>query len=273
MPPLGSSAAIEGTTPKRLWIGTSWKMNKLGADARAWADTLTENLSEDVLERVQPFVIPSFTAISPVVQSLGGRSPVLVGAQNAHWEDSGAWTGEISVPQVKDAGASIVEIGHSERRTHFGETIETTRWKVEAAIRHGMRPLLCIGEPEDIKAAGRSAEYILEQAHGALDGLTEPELGKVLIAYEPMWAIGDAGRPPRTEELVEAFAALGNEYDHRVEALLYGGSVTVDNAEQLLSLDHVGGLFVGRTAWDVQGYLELLRIAEAHRRSSADGRS
>ncbi|MDN5654318.1 MAG: triose-phosphate isomerase [Kocuria sp.] len=267
MPPLESSATTEESATKPLWIGTSWKMNKLGSDARAWANTLTENLTDDVLSQVQPFVIPSFTAISPVAQVLDGRSPVLVGAQNAHWEDYGAWPGELSVPQVKDAGASIVEIGHSERRTHFGETIETTRRKVEATIRCGMRPLLCIGEPADTKAAGQSAEYILEQAHGALDGLDESDLGKVLIAYEPMWAIGDAGRPPRTEELVESFAALGDEYDHRVEALLYGGSVTVDNAAQLLSIDHVGGLFVGRTAWDVHGYLELLRIAEAHRRS------
>ncbi|WP_341854118.1 triose-phosphate isomerase [Brachybacterium sp. GPGPB12] len=184
--------------------------------------------------------------------------------QNAHWEDEGAWTGEVSVPQAKDAGAQVVEIGHSERREHFGETVETTRLKVAAALRHGLTPSLCIGESAEVKEAGDSSAFILEQAAGALEGLSAEELARVVIAYEPIWAIGEKGRPATVDELVEPFAALGGRYSGKVSGPLYGGSVNLDNAAGLLGIEHVTGLFVGRTAWKLEGYLELLRIAEAH---------
>ena len=168
------------------------------------------------------------------------------------------------MPQAKDAGARIVEIGHSERREHFGETVETTQLKVAAALRHGLTPLLCIGESAEVKDAGGSSEFILAQAAGALDGLSPEELSRVVIAYEPIWAIGEKGRPAAVEELVEPFAALGAQYSGKVTGLLYGGSVNLDNAADLLGIEHVTGLFVGRTAWQLEGYLELLRIAQAH---------
>jgi len=252
----------------RLWIGTSWKMTKTLAEGRAWAEGLHDHLESTHGGRapagVQPFVVPSFTATTSVREVLGTDSPVLLGVQNAHWEDEGAWTGEVSVPQAKDAGAQLVEIGHSERREHFGETVETTRLKVAAALRHGLTPLLCIGESAEVKEAGGSSTFILDQAAGALDGLTAEELSRVVIAYEPIWAIGEKGRPATVEELVEPFAALGAQYSGTVAGLLYGGSVNLDNAADLLGIEHVTGLFVGRTAWELGGYLELLRIAAAH---------
>lgn len=251
-----------------LWIGTSWKMTKTLAEGRAWAEGLRDHLANEhggqAPSGVQPFVIPSFTATTTVRGVLGEDSPVLLGVQNAHWEDEGAWTGEVSVPQAKDAGAQVVEIGHSERREHFGETVETTRLKVAAALRHGLTPLLCIGESAEVKEAGGSSAFILEQAAGALEGLSSEELSRVVIAYEPIWAIGEKGRPATVEELVEPFAALGGQYSGKVTGLLYGGSVNLDNAADLLGIEHVTGLFVGRTAWKLEGYLELLRIAEAH---------
>lgn len=247
-----------------LWVGTSWKMTKTLAEARTWATGLRDHLDGRTPQGVQPFVIPSFTATTTVREVLGEDSPVLLGVQNAHWEDAGAWTGEVSVAQAADAGAQIVEIGHSERREHFGETVETTRLKVAAALRHGLTPLLCIGESLEVKDAGGSADFILEQAAGALEGLDAEQLARVVIAYEPIWAIGEHGRPATVAELVEPFAALGEAYTGRVAGLLYGGSVNLDNAADLLGIDHVTGLFVGRTAWELPGYLELLRIAEAH---------
>lgn len=247
-----------------LWVGTSWKMTKTLAEARTWATGLRDHLDGRAPAGVQPFVIPSFTATTTVREVLGEDSPVLLGVQNAHWEDAGAWTGEVSVAQAADAGAQIVEIGHSERREHFGETVETTRLKVAAALRHGLTPLLCIGESLEVKDAGGSADFILEQAAGALEGLDAEQLAQVVIAYEPIWAIGEHGRPATVAELVEPFAALGEAYTGRVAGLLYGGSVNLDNAADLLGIDHVTGLFVGRTAWELPGYLELLRIAEAH---------
>ena len=247
-----------------LWVGTSWKMNKTLAEGCEWASGLRDHLAGAAPEGVQPFVIPSFTATAAVREVLGEDSPVLLGVQNAHWEDAGAWTGEVSVPQAKDAGAQIVEIGHSERREHFGETIETTRLKVAATLHHGLTPLLCIGESAEVKDSGGTSEFILDQAHGALEGLDEQQLSRVVIAYEPIWAIGEQGRPATVEELIEPFTALGEQYTGKVAGLLYGGSVNLDNAAELLGIEHVTGLFVGRTAWQLGGYLELLRIAQDH---------
>jgi triosephosphate isomerase len=256
-----------------LWIGTSWKMNKTLGEARAWIEGLLAGLpgidpatAGSTIDGVQPFVIPSFTATTTARELLGdpASAPALLGVQNAHWEDKGAWTGEVSVPQAKDAGAQIVEIGHSERREFFGETVETTRLKVRATLDHGLTPLLCIGESAEVKDARRSAEFILSQATGALEGLSAQDLARVVIAYEPIWAIGEKGRPATVPELTEQFDALGERYGDDVAGLLYGGSVNLGNAEELLGIAHVTGLFVGRTAWEIDGYLQLLRIAAAH---------
>jgi triosephosphate isomerase len=247
------------------WIGTSWKMNKTLAQARSYAQGLRTALAEQpqLLRGVQPFIIPPHTCLAAVAEELGpaSTSAVRLGAQNAHWEDAGAWTGEVSVPQVADAGASMVEIGHSERREHFGETIETTRLKVAITLRHGLVPLLCIGEPAEVQHRGETAAFILEQAHGALQGLPAEQLGRVLIAYEPIWAIGAQGRPATAAELREPFEVLAQEYAGRVKGLLYGGSVSPDNAAELLEIPGVEGLFVGRAAWTLEGYLEILQIA------------
>lgn len=246
------------------WVGTSWKMNKTLAEAREYGRGLLHGLAERDLGGIQPFVIPSFTAIAALCEVLGEDEQVMVGAQNAHWEDAGAWTGEVSVPQVQDAGARIVEIGHSERREHFGETDETVRRKVVAALRHGLTPLLCIGESAAVKEAGGSTAFVVEQADRALQGLTGDQLARVVIAYEPVWAIGEQGRPATVEDLREPFAALARHYGSTVQALLYGGSVDETNAAELLRIEHVDGLFVGRAAWQVEGYLRLLDIAADH---------
>ncbi|GHD16961.1 triosephosphate isomerase [Nocardiopsis kunsanensis] len=249
----------------KLWIGTSWKMNKTLAEAREYADTVAAAVEDDagLTRSVEAFVIPSHTAIATVAERLGRWANTVggfrVGAQNAHWQDSGAWTGEVSMPQIKDAGATMVEIGHSERRTHFHETVETTRFKVESALRHGLVPLLCIGEPAETRDRGHTCSYILAQARGALAGLQRQELAQVLIAYEPRWAIGALGRPARGEELAGPFAALRSEYGGVVAGLLYGGSVTLDNMPDLLALEDVDGLFVGRAAWHAEDFVELLR--------------
>ncbi|WP_041322918.1 triose-phosphate isomerase [Saccharomonospora viridis] len=247
-----------------VWMGTSWKMNKTLAQARDYTVRLVKELGDRDLTGVQPFIIPPFTALATVREIAVDDPRVILGAQNAHWDDAGAWTGEISVPQALDAGARIIEIGHSERRQHFGETIETTRLKVAAALRHGALALLCVGEPAEVRDAGRSTAYILEQAEGALAGLSDEQLRSVLIAYEPIWAIGEAGRPATPEELRGPFAALRERFGDRVRGLLYGGSVNQDNAPDLLRIDGVDGLFVGRAAWEVEGFLALLDIATAH---------
>lgn len=247
------------------WVGTSWKMNKSVADAREYAAGLIDGIAGKDLAGIQPFIIPPFTALSPVHDIVSADPRILLGAQNAHWEDAGAWTGEISVPQVADVGARLIEIGHSERRQHFGETLETTRLKVAATLRHKLTALLCIGEPAEVQADGKSEEFILHQARGALNGLSTDELASVVIAYEPIWAIGAEGRPATPEELQPPFQALKVEYGTNVLALLYGGSVNVENAPELLATDGIDGLFIGRTALELPGLLALLGIATEHR--------
>ena len=242
-----------------LWVGTSWKMNKTLAEARDYATRLAAALSDGAPAGVQPFIIPPATAITTVRDILGPDSPVVLGIQNAHWADAGAWTGEISVPQAADAGARLVEIGHSERREFFAETDETVNLKVKATLAHGLRPLLCVGEPGEVFAAGGSVAHIMAQVAAALDGVDD--VSRVLIAYEPIWAIGEHGREARPEDIEAVFAALDAAYGDRVEAILYGGSVNQGNAEETLRVSGVNGLFVGRSAWQVDGYHELLRIA------------
>lgn len=242
-------------------------MNLTLAEAEKYAQDLGQTLRDrpELTRGVQPFIIPPATALTTVHQVLGERlqrpGGLKLGVQNAHWEDSGAWTGEISVPQAVDAGADIVEIGHSERREFFNETIRTTRLKVLAAIRHGASPLLCVGEPREVRERGQAADYILSQASGALDGLAAQQLSTVLIAYEPIWAIGASGRPATAAELREPFDALRARFGSQVGSLLYGGSVNRRNAESLLAMENIDGLFIGRSAWTAQGYTELLERA------------
>ncbi|NDK31640.1 triose-phosphate isomerase [Nesterenkonia haasae] len=251
------------------WIGTSWKMNLTLAEAEAYAQVLQRVLRSrpELTAGIQPFIIPPATALAAVHRVFGDRSQrpggLKLGVQNAHWEDSGAWTGEISVPQALDAGADIVEIGHSERREFFNETIRTTRLKVLAALRHGAYPLLCVGEPQEVRERGQAAPYILGQANGALEGLSPEELSTVLIAYEPIWAIGASGRPATAAELSEPFEALRERFGRHVGALLYGGSVNPQNAAELLGMENVDGLFIGRSAWTAEGFTELLELASA----------
>lgn len=254
------------------WIGTSWKMNKTLAQARVFADGLiAANPAADT--RIQRFVIPPFTAVREVKTMLDQTS-VKVGAQNMHWADDGAWTGEVSPVMLRDCGLDLVELGHSERRAHFGETNETVGRKVEAAVRHGLIPLICIGETLAEKQAGRAQDVLVAQLHGALGSLTGMQRqAQILLAYEPVWAIGVNGIPATADyadaRQAEIIAVAGEMLGHRIPCL-YGGSVNPDNCAELIACPHVDGLFIGRSAWDVAGYLNILAIcAEALERKTA----
>jgi triosephosphate isomerase len=239
------------------WIGTSWKMNKTLPEAQAFARALVG--AADV--RIQRFVIPPFTMIREVKAILRDTS-VKVGAQNMHWADAGAWTGEISPLMLRDCGMDIVELGHSERREFFGETDATVGLKVEAAVRHGLIPLICVGETLADRESGRAAELLAAQTRAALAKLSEPQKrAEILFAYEPVWAIGEKGVPAspdyadaRQGEIVEVAAAV---LGRRVPCL-YGGSVNAQNCAELIGKPHVDGLFIGRSAWAPEGYLDIL---------------
>ena len=240
------------------WIGTSWKMNKTLAEAHVFVEGLQGRAAPDGVQR---FVIPPFTAVREVHAMLA-ETDVLVGAQNMHWADAGAWTGEVSPVMLTDCGLGLVELGHSERRTHFGETDETVGLKTEAAVRHGMIPLICIGETAEDKDAGRSDDVLARQVEAAFVRLSSDQKAlPVLLAYEPIWAIGDAGTPA-TPDYAEArqmrIAQVAGEVMGRPVPCLYGGSVNAGNCADLIALDNVDGLFIGRSAWAVEDYLNIL---------------
>jgi len=250
----------------QVWIGTSWKMNKTLAEAQAFAKAIAQaDAGRD--PRIQRFVIPPFTAVRQVKEILASTS-VKVGAQNMHWADQGAWTGEISPLMLKDCNLDLVELGHSERREHFGETDETVGLKVEAAVRHGLIPLICIGETLVDRESGRADEVLEREVKGALGKLsTEQRKATILLAYEPVWAIGENGIPAtaayadaRQREIIKvAQSVLG-----RRVPCLYGGSVNPGNCAELIACPHIDGLFIGRSAWQPEGYLDILkRCAEA----------
>ncbi|MCX2730723.1 triose-phosphate isomerase [Saccharopolyspora sp. NFXS83] len=249
-----------------LWIGTSFKMTKTRSEAVAYARALRDGWTAEP-SGVRPFVVPPATSLPEVTAALGPESPILAGAQNAHWAESGAWTGELSVGQVADAGARIVEIGHAERRRHFAETDETVHRKVRATLAHGLIPLVCVGEDAEVAAAGRSVEHVVAQAEAALAGCADAS--SVLLAYEPVWAIGEHGRLPKPADVAPVMAALHDRFGGDVEAVLYGGSVNLDNAAELLAVPGTGGLFVGRAAWQVEGLLGLLALADDHLRAGS----
>jgi triosephosphate isomerase len=244
----------------RFWIGTSWKMNKTLAQALEFAGGLAA-ADADRDPAIQRFVIPPFTAVREVKAALEGTS-LKVGAQNMHWAEAGAWTGEISAPMLVDCGLDMVELGHSERRAHFGETDETVGRKVRAAACHGLIPLVCIGETLAQREAGQARSVLEDQVRAALAPLNGPLAGApVLLAYEPVWAIGDGGIPA-TADYAEArhadIAAVAQDVLGRAVPCLYGGSVNPGNCAELIACPHIDGLFIGRSAWQVDGYLDIL---------------
>jgi triosephosphate isomerase len=247
------------TQPKKIWIGTSWKMNKTLAEARVFAEGLLADPQGD--PRIQRFVIPPFTAVREVKAMLT-ETTVKVGAQNMHWADDGAWTGEISPVMLTDCGLDMVELGHSERREYFGETDETVGLKTEAAVRHGLVPLVCIGETLAQREAGHATEVLAAQVRGALSKLDEKQKSRpLLFAYEPVWAIGANGMPASPDyadaRQAEIIAVAEDVLGRRVPCL-YGGSVNPGNCAELIACPHIDGLFIGRSAWAVEGYLDIL---------------
>ncbi|KQT86146.1 triose-phosphate isomerase [Aurantimonas sp. Leaf443] len=246
------------TDKTQVWIGTSWKMNKTLAEARRFAEGLVGTSGDP---RIQRFVIPPFTAVREVKALLSGTD-VMVGAQTMHWADEGAWTGEISPLMLKDCGLDMVELGHSERRAHFGESDETVGRKTEAAVRHGLVPLICIGESAEDKAAGRADAVLRAEVEGALARLSDDQkAAPILLAYEPVWAIGEGGTPAspdyadeRQARIIEVSQAMVG----RRLPCLYGGSVNPGNAADLIQRPHIDGLFIGRSAWTIEGYLDIL---------------
>jgi L-erythrulose 1-phosphate isomerase len=247
------------------WIGTSWKMNKTRAQARAYAATLRQ--SSVASAHAGAFVIPPFTAIADVASILAG-SAVRVGAQNMHWAEAGAWTGEISPAMVRDVGATLVEIGHSERRSYFNESDETVALKVKAALAHDLLALVCVGDTRQEYEAGQTSLALAKQVRSALSVVTAQDRDRIVIAYEPVWSIGEGGIPA-DPDFADRQHALIKEESLRIFAepidVVYGGSVHLGNCRELAVRKNVDGLFIGRAAWEAEGYIAIVESVLAAR--------
>lgn len=243
-----------------MWLGTSWKMSKTIAEATRWVAAVTERRVPDGLDL---FVLPPHTALAAVRDAVPAGHGLQVGAQDAHWGTGPEWTGEVSVAQVRDAGATLVEIGHSERRLGLGEGDDVIARKVRATLAGGLTPLLCVGEPAEVRDRGGQVAFVTGQVRSALDALDEEEVGAVLLAYEPVWAIGAGGRPAAPDDIApvvhEVRAVLADRVADAPPPVLYGGSVRPEVVEGLLTTG-IDGLFVGRAAWDPSGFLALVDL-------------
>jgi triosephosphate isomerase len=230
-------------------IGASWKMNLTPSEAATHLDALVP-LVADVLDR-DLFVLPAFPALPVARDRLAGTN-VAWGAQDVHPEDRGAFTGDVSAPMLADLGARFVEVGHPERRRYHGETATLVAAKVAAVLRWGMSPVLCVGE-ERRSGPEEAVAEVLGQLDLQLGGVSAADLGRVVIAYEPWWAIGVAGTPASPDEVagvhaaIHAWCAARRGVGTRVR-VIYGGGVDPEAAAGLLARPGVDGLFVGRAS-------------------------
>ena len=242
------------STARKLVAG-NWKMNGMRAAMREVESLVDALRAEPPAARVA--VMPPATLILSVVKRSEGR--VEVGAQDVHFEAGGAWTGDLSAEMLHDAGATLVIVGHSERRQGYGESDETVASKVRAAIRGGLEPIVCVGETGEERDGGATLEVVRRQARGSLP--QELKGRRFSIAYEPVWAIG-TGRTPTHDQIVEVHEALLEVASgFGGGRVLYGGSVKPGNADEILSLPGVGGALVGGASLHAKDFLPIVRAA------------
>lgn len=248
---------------KKLFIGTNLKMYKTisqTVDYLTKLEALTKDIDRNEMEL---FVIPSYTSLESAVKCVN-RKNIKLGAQNMCWEDQGQFTGEISPIMLKELNLDIIELGHSERRHVFGETDAQINKKVLAALKHGFIALLCIGETAEQKSMGVSDEALRMQLRIGLNGVTEKELDRLWVAYEPVWAIGVNGIPASPEYadskqavIKSALREMFSDESERIP-VLYGGSVNPQNARDLISMPSIDGLFIGRSAWEASSFRQII---------------
>jgi triosephosphate isomerase (TIM) len=247
---------------KRPVFAANWKMHHGPTDAREFMRAFLAHYPRQH-DRTVLFFPPALT-LHAVAEAIRERADIVLGVQNIYWEDKGAFTGELSAPIARDAGARVVLVGHSERRHVFGETDEQTGKKCAAAVRAGLIPLLCVGEKLEQRERGETEDVVLRQLRAGIAGLQPAQVGGMLFAYEPVWAIG-TGRNATPDDASAVHAALRNALRVVVAdkastvPILYGGSVNRGNAVHLVRAPEVDGVLVGGASLDADGWAAIVR--------------
>ncbi|WP_158890015.1 triose-phosphate isomerase [Amycolatopsis anabasis] len=253
---------------RKTFIAGNWKMNLNHLEAIALVQKIAFSLPEKYYAKVDVTVLPPFTDIRSVQTLVDGDKLLLsYGAQDLSPHDSGAYTGDVSGPMLAKLGCSYVVVGHSERREYHAEDDELVNKKVRAALKHGVKPILCVGEKLDVREAGGHIEHTTAQLIAGLKGLKADQITSVVVAYEPVWAIG-TGRvatPADAEEVCKAIrGALTDKYGAEIAGevrVLYGGSVKSGNIADLVACDNIDGALVGGASLEADEFTKLCALA------------
>ena len=249
---------------RRKVIAGNWKMNKTTADAIELANGLKRELYK--IDDVEIVICPPFTALDEVAEVVY-ESNIKLGAQNMHGEASCAFTGEISGPMLKDLGCDFVILGHSERRQYFYESNETVNKKVKAALKYNLTPIVCVGESLQEREKGKTFEVVSDHVSNSLKGLSDEEMKKVIIAYEPVWAIGTGKTAtPKQAQEVHSFIRelLKKMYTQELAQeiiILYGGSIKPDNIKELVEQKDIDGALVGGASLEIKSFSEIVKYS------------
>jgi len=252
---------------RKKLIAGNWKMHLVPVEARALIAGLRAEIDRDAATLAKDrdvMVAPPAILVPAVAQALAGSS-IMLGAQNMHYEDKGAFTGEVSPPMLRAYGVTHVVLGHSERRHVFHEPDELINRKVLAALHHRMTPILCVGETQEEHDSGRATEVVARQIQHGLEGVSDEHIVAVVIAYEPVWAIG-TGRNATPEQAESIHRAIrgglleryGRERTEMIR-ILYGGSVTAENVDSLVSRPDIDGALVGGASLKVESFARIVR--------------
>jgi len=247
-------------------IAGNWKMNKTIAQAVELVQDMKEPLAK--ILGVEKVVCPTYVCL-PAVKEAIGDAEIGLGAQNVYYEEAGAFTGEIA-PSMLEGLCQYVIIGHSERRAHFGETDETVNKKIKVAFAHGLTPIVCVGETLELRQAGETNDWVKRQVIAALDGIADQQARAMIIAYEPIWAIGTgvAATSQDAQEVIggvvrPTVAELFGDETAQTVRIQYGGSVKPANAAELMSMPDVDGGLVGGASLKAQDFCEIVRLTSA----------
>lgn len=257
---------------RRPLVAGNWKMHKTPSQAVAFTKHLLE-LLPSFPDSVEVALAPPFPAL-PGVSQLITATPIKLAAQNSHWEKEGAFTGEVSPPMLTDLGCSYVILGHSERRRLFAETDLLVNRKLHAAFTHGLIPIVCIGETLEEREAGQTFHVLETQLLAGLDGLSSNQIASLTIAYEPVWAIG-TGRAATVHQAAEAHAHIRTtiaatwSLDPSAIRILYGGSVTPENAAELFASPQINGALVGKACLEPRSFASIIHAFPSTQNSSS----